>query len=214
MCVDYTDLNKHCPKDTFGLPRINEVVDSTASCELLFFLYCYSGYHQISLREEDQIKTSFIMPFSAYCYKTMSFRHKNAGVIYQRAIQQCLKDQIRDQLIEAYVDDVVVKTKVASILVDDLDQTFKALNAFQWKLNPKNCIFSVPSGILLGNIVSRDGIRPNPKKVQVVLRMKPPKCVKDIQKLTGCMAALSRFISWLGERGLPFFKFLKVKEKF
>jgi hypothetical protein len=89
----------------------------------------------------------------------MSFGLKNAGATYQRAIQQCLSDQIRDQLVEAYVDDVVAKTKVASTLVDDLDQTFKALNKFQWKLNPKKCIFGVPSGILLGNIVSHEGIR-------------------------------------------------------
>jgi alpha-N-acetylglucosamine transferase len=87
MCIDYTDLNKHCPKDPFGLPHIDEVIDCTASYELLSFLDCYSGYHQISLREEDQIKTSFIMPFGAYCYMTMSFGLKNAGATYQRAIQ-------------------------------------------------------------------------------------------------------------------------------
>jgi hypothetical protein len=214
MCVDYTNLNKHCPKDPFGLPHIDEVIDSTAGYELLSFLDCYSSYHQISLREEDQIKTSFITPFGAYCYTTMSFGLKNVGATYQRAIQQCLMDQIRDQLVEAYIDDVVVKTKVASTLVDDLDQTFKSLNKFQWNLNPKKCIFGVPSGILLGNIVSREGIRPNPEKVEAVMKMKPPKCIKDIQKLTGCMAALSRFISWLGEKGLPFFKLLKAKEKF
>jgi hypothetical protein len=92
MCVDYTDLNKHCPKDPFGLHCIDEVVDSTASCELLSFLDCYSGYHQISLREEDQIKTSFITSFGAYCYMTMSFGLKNAGATYQRAIQHYLKD--------------------------------------------------------------------------------------------------------------------------
>jgi hypothetical protein len=130
MCVDYTDLNKHCPKDPFGLPRIDKVIDSTTGCKLLSFLDCYRGYHQISLREEDQIKTSFITLFGAYCYMTMSFGLKNAGETYQRAIQQCLKDQIRDQLIEPYVDDVVVKTKVTFTLVDDLDQTFKALNKF------------------------------------------------------------------------------------
>jgi hypothetical protein len=96
----------------------------------------------------------------------MSFGLKNVGATYQRAIQQCLSDQIRDQLIEAYVDDVVVNTKVASTLVDDLDQTFKALNKFQWKLNPKKCIFGVSSGILPGNIVSREGIRPNPEKIR------------------------------------------------
>ena len=62
MCIDYTNLNKHCPKDPFGLPRIDEVIDSTAGCEFLCFLDCYSSYHQITLKEQDQIKTSFIMP--------------------------------------------------------------------------------------------------------------------------------------------------------
>jgi hypothetical protein len=90
-----------------------------------------------------------------------------------------------------------VKTKVASTLVNDLDQTFKALNKFQWKLNLKKCIFGMSSSILLNNIVSHDGIRPNPEKIKAVMKMKPPKCVKDIQKLTRCMATLSRFISRL-----------------
>jgi hypothetical protein len=82
MCVDYTDLNKHCPKDPFGLPRIDEVVDSTTGYELLSFLYCYSGYHQITLNKDDQIKMSFITPFSAYCYTIMSFGLKNTGATY------------------------------------------------------------------------------------------------------------------------------------
>ena len=73
MCVDYTDLNKHCPKDPFGLPRIDQVIDSMTGCVLLSFLDCYSGYHQIALKEEDQIKTAFITPYGAYAYKTMSF---------------------------------------------------------------------------------------------------------------------------------------------
>jgi hypothetical protein len=86
ICVDYTNLNKHCPKDPFGLPCIDEVIDSTTGCELLSFLDCYSGYHQIALNKDDQIKTSFIMPFGAYCYMTMSFGLKNTGATYQRAI--------------------------------------------------------------------------------------------------------------------------------
>jgi hypothetical protein len=86
MCVDYIDLNKHCPKDPFGLPRIDKVMDSMAGCELLSFLDCYSSYHQITLNKDDQIKTSFITPFDTYCYMTMSFGLKNVGATYQRAI--------------------------------------------------------------------------------------------------------------------------------
>jgi hypothetical protein len=85
MCVDYTDLNKHCPKDPFGLPRIDQGIDSTAGCDLLCFLDCYSGYHQIAIKEEDQEKTAFITQLGAYCYTTMSFGLKN-GATYQRAI--------------------------------------------------------------------------------------------------------------------------------
>ena len=70
MCVDYIDLNKHCPKDPFGLPHIDQIVDSTAGSALLSFLDCYYGYHHIALKEQDQSKTSFITPFGAYYYRT------------------------------------------------------------------------------------------------------------------------------------------------
>ena len=145
MCVDYTNLNKHCPKDPFGLPRIDEVVNSTVGYELLSFLDCYSSYQQITLKEEDQIKTSFITPFGAYCYTTMSFGLKNGRATYQRAIQMCL---------EAYIDDVVIKSKTADDLNADLEETLANLKRYRWKLNPSKCIIGVPSGILLGYIVS------------------------------------------------------------
>jgi hypothetical protein len=86
MCVDYTDLNKHCPKDPFGLPRTDQVIDSTAGCDLLYILDCYSGYHQIAIKEEDQEMIAFITTFGAYCYTTMFFVLKNASATYQRAI--------------------------------------------------------------------------------------------------------------------------------
>jgi hypothetical protein len=124
----------------------------------------------------------------------MSFGLKNTGATYQRTIQNCVQNEIKDDLVEAYVDDVVVKIEEAHTLVDNLQRIFTALNKYQWKLNPKRCIFRVLSGILLGNIVSHDGICPNPTKVKAILDMQPPKNIKYIQKLTRCMAALSRFI--------------------
>src|SRR5688572_13219198 len=102
MCVNYTDLNKHCPKDPFGLPRIDQVINSTAGCALLCFLNCYLGHHQIALKEEDQIKTMFITPFRAFCYTTLSFGLKNADATYQQAIQQCFKKQLHYN-VEVYV---------------------------------------------------------------------------------------------------------------
>jgi hypothetical protein len=115
---------------------------------------------------------------------------------------------------DAYVDDIMVKSKTTDTFISDLKEVFKALDVYKWKLNPTKCIFSIPSGILLGNIVSLRGIEPNQEKIAAITNMKPPTCIKDVQKLTGCMAALSRFISRLGEKGLPFFKLLKAQEKF
>jgi len=129
MCVDYTDLNKHCPKDPFGLPRIDQVIDSIAGCTLHSFLYCYSGYHQVALKEEDQIKTMFITPYGAYCYKTMSFGLKNAGATYQRAIQLCFTNQLHRN-VEAYMDDVVIKTRNPNDFIKDLEETFYNLRKF------------------------------------------------------------------------------------
>ncbi|WVZ93522.1 hypothetical protein U9M48_039494 [Paspalum notatum var. saurae] len=133
MCVDYTDLNKHCPKDPFGLPRIDQVVDSTAGCALLSFLDYYSGYHQISLAIEDQEKTTFFTPFGAYCYTSMSFGLKNAGAMYQRAIQTCLTDHWGKR-VEAYIDDIVIKIENEEDFIDDLRQVFDSLKKFRWKL--------------------------------------------------------------------------------
>jgi hypothetical protein len=213
MCVDYTDLNKHRPKDHFGLPHIDQVVDSMAGCVLLCFLDCYSGYHQIVLKEKDQIKTAFITLYGTYAYKTMSFGLKNAGATYQRAIQICFADQLHRN-VEAYVDDVVIKARDSGNLITDLEETFSSLRRFRWKLNPTKCVFGVPSGKFLGFIISNRGIQANPVKISAITDMGAPDTIKDVQKLTGCMVALNRFICRLEERGLPFFKHLKCQDKF
>jgi hypothetical protein len=156
---------------------------------------------------------AFITPHDIYCYTTMTFGLKNAGATYQKAIQKCLESQISDN-VEAYVDDVVVKTTMEDNLIADLAQTFTNLHRYHWKLNPVKCIFSVPFGKLLGFMVSHRCIEANRTKVDAIRRMKWPTEKKDVMKLTGIMATLGRFISKLGEKGLPFFKLLKKADKF
>ena len=94
MCIDYTNLNKACPKDPFPLPRIDQVIDSTAGCELLSFVDAYSGFHQIPLNPADHLKTDFSTMYGAYCDRVMTFGLRNAGATYQRCMQKCLHDQI------------------------------------------------------------------------------------------------------------------------
>jgi hypothetical protein len=180
---------------------------------LLCFLDCYSSYHEIALKVSDQNKTTLITPHDIYCYIAMTFGLKNAGVTYQKAIQKCLESQISKN-VEAYVDDVAVKTTNENNLIADLAQTFSNLRHYRWKLNPEKCVFGVPSGKLLGFMVSHHGIEANPTKVDAIRRMSRPTEKKDVMKLTGMMAALGRFISKLGEKGLPFFKLLKKFDRF
>jgi hypothetical protein len=150
-----------------------------AGCDLLCFLDCYSRYHQIAIKEEDQEKTKFITPFGTYCYMTMSFGLKNADAMYQQAIQPCFKRQL-NKYIEAYVDDVVVKTRNSDTLIADLEETFASLREYRWKLNPNKCVFGVPSGKLLGFIISHRGIEANPEKISAITKTKAPTCIKDM----------------------------------
>ena len=110
MCVDYTGLNKACPKDPFPLPCIDQIVDSTSGCETLCFLGAYSGYHQITMKESNQLATSFITPFRLFCYVSMPFGLKNARATYQRCMLKCFGDLI-GLTVEANVDDIMVKSK-------------------------------------------------------------------------------------------------------
>ena len=126
MCVDFTDLNKTCPKDSYPLPRIDQLVDSTASPRLLSFMDAFSGYNQIKMVEEDQEKTSFITSQGLFCYKVMSFSLKNARAIYQRLVNHMFRPQI-GRNVEVYVDDMLVKSLAEERHLDDLQETFDTL---------------------------------------------------------------------------------------
>jgi hypothetical protein len=134
----------------YPLPHICHIVDSTMSCELLSFLDAYSGYHQISLTVDDEEKTAFITSFEIFCYTKMAFRLKNEGATYQKCVHTVLEGQI-GQNVEAYIDDIVVKSQKREDLLDDLRK-------FKMMLNPKRCVFGVSSGKLLGYMVSSWGL--------------------------------------------------------
>jgi hypothetical protein len=165
------------------------------------------------MKESDQLVTSFITPFGMFCYVTMPFGLRNAGATYQQCIQHIFRDHIR-RTVEAYAEDIVVKTRKADDLVSDLHVAFDYLRANGVKLNPEKCVFGVPRGMLLGYIVSQWGIEPNPKKVTALERVGPIQDLKGVQKVLGCLTALRRFISRLGEKGLPLYRLLKKHENF
>jgi hypothetical protein len=211
--VDFTSLNKACPKDPYPLPRIDQIVDSTAGCDLLCFLDAFSGYHQIKMAREDEEKTAFITPCGVYCYVCMPFGLKNAGATFQRLMCKALGAQM-GRNAKAYVNDIVVKTRESHTFIEDLEETFANLRKVNIKLNPAKCAFGVLSGKLLGFLVSHRGIEANPDKVKAIEEMRPLRNLKEMQCLTGCMAALGRFIVRSREKALPFFKLMKRTGRF
>ena len=177
--MDFTDLNKACPNDSFLLPRIDQLVDSTAGHKLLTFMDAFSGYNQIKIAEEDQEKTAFITSQGLYCYKVMPFRLKNAGATYQRLVNKMFNKQIGKNM-ELYVDDMLVKSKEELAHLDNLRETFATLKHYQMKLNLSKCVFGVASSKFLGFMVSQKGIEANPKKVQAIINMVSPRTVKEV----------------------------------
>ena len=135
VCVDYTDLNKACPKDPFPLPHIDAMVDATAGHEMLSFMDASSGFNQIKMHPPDQEYTAFMTERGIYCYKAMPFGLKNAGATYQRLVNMMFKDLIGD-IMEVYIDDMVVKSKNAVDHIQHLKQAFEILGKYNMKLNP------------------------------------------------------------------------------
>jgi hypothetical protein len=117
-------------------------------------------------------------------------------------------------IIEAYVDNIVVKSKKTGDLVPDLIEVFEKLRQHGVKLNPEKCIFGVLRGMLLGFVVSERSIEANPEKISTIMDMRPIKNLKGVQRVTGCLTALSRFIARLREHNLPLYKLMKKSNHF
>ncbi|KAM1892589.1 hypothetical protein EV1_035445 [Malus domestica] len=213
MCVDYTDLNKGCPNDNFPLPLIDKLIDSMAGCELLSFMDAYSGYNQILMNPPDQKHTTFTTDRGLYCYKVMPFLLNNAGATYQRLVNLMFAEQIGKSM-EVYVDDMLVKSKHTDQHIANLCETFTILKRYRMRLNPNKCAFGAGSGKFLGFMISQRGIEANPEKIKTILDMKESVTSKNIQSLTGKVAALTRFISKATNRCAHFFKALKGSKKY
>jgi hypothetical protein len=164
MCIDFTNLNRACPKDNFPLPWIDKIVDSAAGCEVMSLLDCLSGYHQIYMKEEDKANTSFITPFGRYCFVRMPKGLKNVRSTFSWLTKRILKDQM-DHNIFTYVDDIVVASKSKEVHLSGLAETFANMHEAQLRLNPEKCIFGVRQGMILGYLVSHRGIEANPSKI-------------------------------------------------
>ena len=213
VCADFSDLNKASPKDPFPMPRIDQLVDATVGHPWMSFLDAFQGYHQIPLAVDDQEKIVFVTLTRNYHYKVMPFGLKNAWATYQRMMTRIFEHQLRKN-IEIYIDNMLVKSKVKSDHVNDLENIFDILRMYKLRLNASKCSFGVESGKFLSYMVTHRVIKVNPNQIKAINNLQPPRNPKKVQRLIGMTTALNQFISWLADRCRHFFQLLNKWKRF
>ncbi|KAK8935545.1 hypothetical protein KSP39_PZI013055 [Platanthera zijinensis] len=178
LCIDFSMLNKACPKDCYPLHQIDALVDSAVGFPVMSFLDAFSGYHQIWMHPPDCRDVSFITDDGCYNYKMMPFGLKNAGATYQRMMDQVFKEQ-KGRNFEVYVDDLLVKSKSVTKHVADLMETFATLRKYKMRLNPTKCVFGAGRGKFLGHLLTPRGVEPNPDKLKAIVEMASPRDSKE-----------------------------------
>jgi len=202
-----------CPKDSYPLPSIDQLVDNASGYDLLSFMDAYSGYNQIRMHPEDEEKLAFMTDRANHCYRVMAFGLRNARATFQRLVDKVFKNEIGKR-IEVYVDDMVVKSTKEEDHQNSLNKVFDLLRRHDIKLNPEKCSFGVQPGKFLGFILTRRGIEVNPEKSRAIMDMRSLVNAKEVQKLIGRIASLARFLSCSADKNLPFFQLLRKNEKF
>jgi hypothetical protein len=212
VCVDFRDLNRATPKDEYPMPVAETLINAAAGHKMLSFMDGNAGYNQIFMAPEDIHKTAFRVPGAVglFEYMVMTFGLKNAGATYQRAMNYIFHDLIGN-LVEIYIDDVVVKSKSVEEHLEDLRQVLERTRRFGLRMNPKKCAFGVSAGQFLGFLVHERGIEIGLKSQEAVKTMVPPTTKKELQQLIGKINFIRRFISNLSGRLEPFMELLKIK---
>ncbi|WKA06492.1 hypothetical protein VitviT2T_024388 [Vitis vinifera] len=211
VCVDFKDLNKANLKDDFPLPHIDLLVNSIASHLMLSFMDGFFEYNQILMALEDMEKTTFIIECSTYCCRVMPFGLKNAGATYQRATTTLFHDMMHKD-VEAYVNDMIVKSRVKTYHLATLKKFFERIWKFRLRVNPNKCTFGVTFGKLLGHMVSERGIKVDLNKIKAILDMPVPRTEKEIRGFLGRLQYIGRFIARLTDICEPIFCFLRKNQ--
>jgi hypothetical protein len=193
LCIDFRNLNKSSLKYNYPLPKMDHILEKVVGANRMSMIDGFSGYNQIVVNEHDKEKTAFTTPWGAFMYDKMPFGLMNAGATFQRVMDISFIDE-RDKFVVIYLDDLTIFSKSDEDHLIHLKQTFEKFHRFCLSLNPKKSHFSMQEGKLLGHIVSRDGIKIDPKRVEAIDTINIPRNVKEIRSFLGKINFLRRFI--------------------
>ena len=193
VCIDYRKLNAGTRKDHLPLPFVDQMLERVAGHEFYCFLDGYSGYNQIEIALEDQEKTTFTCPFGTFAFRKMPFGLCNAPGTFQRCMMGIFSDMI-EIILEIFMDNFSVFGDSFAICLENLRKVLERCQEKNLVLNWEKCHFMVTQGIVLGHIVSKDGIEVDKEKVELISNLPTPKCVRDIRSFLGHAGFYRRFI--------------------
>jgi hypothetical protein len=194
LCVDFRNLNRSSRKDNYPLPNMEHILQKVTSASRISMIDGFSGYNQISVMPEDREKTAFITPWDTFMYAKMPFGLMNAGETFQRAMDIAFIGE-KYQFIVIYLDDITVFSRSDKEHRCHLRRVFSKCWRFGLSLNPKKSLFSMKEGKLLGHIVSAEGVRVDPSRVEVIQTLSFPISKKEVQAFLGKINFLRTFIS-------------------
>lgn len=213
LCVDFKNLNIACEKDFYPLPKIKILLQRVAGLRMMSLLDGFSSYNQVMVRKEDQHKTTFTTPWGTFHYVRMPFGLYNARATFQRTMDYAFRGLI-GKIIEIYQDDLTVFSKDGTSHIKHLKQVFERCRKFGISLNLAKSVFGVSEGKLLGHIISKDGVKIDPKRVEAIERIHLPPTKKALQSFFENINFVRRFIPNFAEVVKPINKLLKKDVKF
>ena len=212
VCQDFRKLNASMKKDYFPIPFTNIILDHVSGHECYSFLDGISGYNQVFIRLEDQLKTTFTTEWGTFVFNRMPFGLCNAPGTFQQLMMDIFQDFLR-HFLEVFIDDFAVFSKKQDHL-NFLKKTFERCRETNLKLHPGKCFLEMESGLLLGHVVSKNGLEVDLDKVKVILALTAPTNIREIRGFFGCVGYYRRFIKDYARKALPLTELLKKEEEF
>lgn len=213
LVIDYRKLNEISVGDVYPLPQINDILDQLGHSKYFTTLDLASGFHQIEMNPKDQAKTAFSVPLGHYEYTRMPFGLKNAPATFQRLMNNVLVG-LQGLKCFVYLDDIVIYGNSLQDHNIKLKEVFERLTKHNLKLQPNKCEFLKTEVMYLGHLITQDGVKPDPKKIESVKNYPVPKSPKDIKSFLGLAGYYRRFIENFSKLSQPLTKLLKKEEPF
>ncbi|CAM8904921.1 unnamed protein product [Rhodiola kirilowii] len=213
MCIDYRKLNAVTRKDHFPLPFIDQMLDRLAGKPYFCFLDGFSGYNLIPIAPEDQEKTTFICPFGTFAFRKMSFGLCNSPGTFQRVVTSIFSDMI-GEFIEVFMDDFTIYGDTFDACLSNLSTVLARCVSMNLVLNYEKCHFMVTHGIVLGHIISQEGMEVDKAKIDLIMTLPYPSTVRDIQSFLGHAGFYRRFIKDFSKKALPLSTLLQKEVPF